>query len=132
MRALGKIDQWEPGTRLDSWLFKIAQNVWFDRARQGRVRGESVDIDSVLELPGDDGRTVTESRMTLSAVSQAMSRLTPDQQVLIGLVCVDGLAYKEAADVLEVPIGTVMSRLARARRILAEAIGAEASDPSTE
>lgn len=121
VRALSKLDQWQTDTRLDSWLYRIAQNIWFDRIRALKVRGTSVDIDDVVDLAGDDGRTVTESRLTLNVVSAAIDRLPPDQKILIVLVCVDGLSYKDAADVLGIPIGTVMSRLARARRTLHEA-----------
>jgi RNA polymerase sigma-70 factor, ECF subfamily len=119
-RALSRLDQWEPGTRLDSWMFRIAQNIWLDQQRSHKVRGDSADIDQAYDIPGDDGRDVVESRLTLKRVSQSIAELPNDQQVLIALVCVDGLSYKEAADILEVPIGTVMSRLARARRALHE------------
>jgi len=121
VRALSKQEQWQVGTRLDSWLYRIAQNLWLDHIRAGKVRGDNVDIDVVENLPGEDGRSITEGRSTLAVVSKAIDRLPPDQKVLIALVCVDGLTYKEAADVLEIPIGTVMSRLARARRALHEA-----------
>lgn len=121
-RALARMDQWEPGTRLDSWMYRIAQNIWLDRGRSRKSRGESVDIDDLPNLQGVDGRDVTESRLTLAAVNVEMRRLTEDQQVLIALVCVDGLSYQEAANVLELPIGTVMSRLARARKALHAAI----------
>lgn len=133
IRALSKQEQWQVGTRLDSWLYRIAQNLWFDRIRAGKVRGDNVDIVSVDNLPGDDGRSIVEDRSTLTVVSRAIDRLPPDQKVLIALVCVDGLTYKEAADVLEIPIGTVMSRLARARRTLHEATRSEpARDNSAE
>lgn len=125
VRALSKLDQWQAGTRLDSWLYRIAQNLWFDRIRAGKVRGDQVDIDSVDNLPGDDGRSITEGRSTLNVVSRAIEQLPPDQKILVVLVCIDGLSYKEAADVLEIPIGTVMSRLARARRALHAATHAE-------
>jgi RNA polymerase sigma-70 factor (ECF subfamily) len=59
-----------------------------------------------------------ESRLTLEAVSTAMAQLPNEQRVLIALVCIDGLSYKQAAEITDVPIGTVMSRLARARREL--------------
>jgi RNA polymerase sigma-70 factor (ECF subfamily) len=61
---------------------------------------------------------VVESRLALDAVGAAMAFLPEEQRVLIGLVCIDGLSYKEAADITGTPIGTVMSRLARARREL--------------
>jgi RNA polymerase sigma-70 factor (ECF subfamily) len=117
-RALSRAEQWEPGTRLDSWMFRIAQNIWLDQRRAHKVRGDAADIDQAYDVAGEDGRVVTESRLTLSEVSRGISELPSDQQVIIALICVDGLSYKEAAEVLDVPIGTVMSRLARARRAL--------------
>jgi RNA polymerase sigma-70 factor (ECF subfamily) len=127
LRALTRIDQWQPGTRLDSWMYRIAQNLWLDRMRANKVRGQSVNIDDVHDLTGTDGRAVTEGRLTLEVVEKAIRRLPEEQQVLIALVCVEGLAYKDAADVLGVPIGTVMSRLARARKALHEMT----NEPST-
>lgn len=115
LRALSKADLWQEGTRLDSWLFRIAQNIWLDRKRAEKSRGETIDMDEILGLAGADGRNVTESRLTLAEVTRGMAQLKPDHQVVLGLVCVDGMSYKEAADVLELPIGTVMSRLSRAR-----------------
>ncbi len=123
VRALANLDKWQEGTRLDSWMFRIAQNLWFDKLRAGQVRGESVDIDTVLDLSGTDGRAVVESRLTLASVVTALDTLADEQRVLIGLVCVEGLSYKEAAEVVGVPMGTVMSRLARARRALSEKLG---------
>lgn len=130
-RALSRADLWQPGTRLDSWMFRIAQNLWRDRIRSLKARGEVSDIDTVSDLIQYDGRIVTEQRLTLSAVEQSIKRLPPDQKVLIALVCIDGLSYKEAAEVLEVPIGTVMSRLARARRALYEAVNGESAPRSS-
>lgn len=121
-RALASIAQWQPGTRLDSWMYRIAQNLWFDKVRARKTRGEVVDIDSFENLSGSDGRDITEHTLTLSRVSHDITRLPHDQQILIGLVCIDGLSYKEAAETLGVPIGTVMSRLARARQSLSASL----------
>lgn len=118
MRALSRVEQWQPGTRLDSWMYRIAQNLWFDRTRARKVRGEQVNVEAAEALTGADGREVVESRLTLQAVSAALGHLPDEQRVLIALVCIDGLSYKEAADITQTPIGTVMSRLARARREL--------------
>ncbi len=125
-RALSRADQWQPGTRLDSWMYRIAQNIWFDQGRAAKVRGELTDLDTIAELSGSDGRTVTENRLTLKSVFETMERLPRDQQVLVALVCVDGLSYKEAAENLNLPIGTVMSRLARARQAIAAAVDGRA------
>jgi RNA polymerase sigma-70 factor (ECF subfamily) len=75
-------------------------------------------VDAVEEMPGLDGRDVTESQLTLEAVDAALQRLPPEQRAVIALVCIEGVSYKEAADVTGVPIGTIMSRLARARQSL--------------
>jgi RNA polymerase sigma-70 factor (ECF subfamily) len=125
-RALSRLNQWEPGTRLDSWMFRIAQNIWLDQRRAQKVRGPAVDIDEMHHVAGEDGREVVERRLTLQEVSKGIAALPSDQQVLVALVCVDGLSYKEAAEVLDIPIGTVMSRLARARRALYGAIDPDA------
>ena len=122
VRALTAKGQWQAGTRLDSWMYRIAQNSWFDQTRARKVRGETVDIDAAAEIAGIDGRDVIEHRQTLSAVSSKLAELPRDQQLLVGLVCLDGLSYKEAAAALDLPIGTVMSRLARARAALAQAL----------
>lgn len=108
-------------------MFRIAQNLWLDRMRAQKVRGEPVDPDTMPEIVGADGRDLTESRLTLEAVKDGIARLPPDQQILIALVCVDGLSYKQTAEIVDVPIGTVMSRLARARRSLHDWINREAT-----
>ncbi len=122
LRALSKASQWQPGTRLDSWMYRIAQNCWFDQMRARKVRGDPVDIDTEISLAGSDGREVVESRQNLALVSAKLASLPRDQQLLVGLVCFDGLSYREAADAMGIPIGTVMSRLSRARQVLAEAL----------
>ena len=117
-RALGRLHQWQPGTRLDSWMFRIIQTTWIDRLRSKRVRSEDQSPDMVELLVGDDGRQVTEARLMLGRVREAIGHLPEDQRSVLVLVAVDGLSYREASDILDVPIGTVMSRLARARRRL--------------
>lgn len=123
-RALTSAAQWQTGTRLDSWMYKIAQNLWFDRKRAAKSRGEVVDVDDAVGLAGSDGRDVTESHLTLQVVAKSIAQLPADQQLVIAHVCVDGLSYKDAAEVLGIPIGTVMSRLARARSALHAAMTA--------
>lgn len=126
MRALSRVDQFEPGTRFDSWMFRIAQNLWLDRLRAQRVRGPTTDPDTIAEIAHTDGRAVVESRLTLESVTRAIAKLPADLQVLIALVCIDGRSYQEASEATGTPIGTVMSRLARARRTLHELMGNDA------
>ena len=116
LRALDRLDQFQPGTRLDSWMFRIVQTTWIDRARQRGRRAEVSDPDRLAGTSdGGLGVRSTESRMVLAQVREAMASLPEDQRVVLALVAIEGLSYKAAAETLDVPIGTVMSRLARAR-----------------
>ncbi len=126
VRALSRLDQWERGSRLDSWMYRIAQNIWFDNIRALKVRGELIDIETAHDLVGDDGRRVADSRIALTELSGIIAKLPPDQRVVIALICIDGLSYKQAAEILEIPMGTVMSRLARARHAIHVATEGEA------
>ena len=120
-KALRASDSWTPGTRLDSWMFRIMQNHWIDERRKHRPH-QSVDEDEHRNIAGDDGGRITEARLTLNTVRNLVEAMPDDQRSVLILVCVEELSYREAADVLEVPIGTVMSRLSRARRALIEAM----------
>jgi RNA polymerase sigma-70 factor (ECF subfamily) len=122
VRALACLDQWRPDTRLDSWMYRIAQNLWIDQLRSEKVRGESIDIATLDDILGCDGRAVTESRLSLLELRECIAQLPSDQRALLTLVCMEGLSYKEAALALDSPAGTVMSRLARARRTLLDAV----------
>ncbi len=99
-------------------MYRIAQNIWLDRMRANKVRGEVVDVEAVAALPGSDGREVTDSQLTLKAVDAALDQLPAEQRAVIALVCIEGVSYKEAAEITGVPMGTIMSRLARARQAL--------------
>jgi RNA polymerase sigma-70 factor, ECF subfamily len=105
-------------------MYRIAQNIWIDRMRARKVRGDVIDVDTATDLIGCDGRQITGGRLTPNVVTRHMQALPPDQQIALTLVSIDGLSYKEAADHLGVPIGTVMSRLARARKALHAAMNA--------
>ncbi len=120
-RALACAGQWRPETRLDSWMYRIAQNLWIDRLRTEKVRGEVIDLAAAGEIFGCDGRAVVESRLSLLELRERIARLPQQQRVLLMLVCMDGLSYKEAAEATHSPAGTIMSRLARARQALQDA-----------
>jgi RNA polymerase sigma-70 factor (ECF subfamily) len=114
-RALGRSEQWEPGTRLDSWIFRIIKNAWIDEVRSRARRAELFAPEEEGEHVGDDTAQAHQQRL---AIQKAISLLSEEHRLAVGLVLVDGLPYKEAADVLEIPVGTLTSRLARARDAL--------------
>jgi len=122
-RALNHRAQWEAGTRLDSWMFRIMKNAWIDEVRARRRSSELIvnqeDIDAV-------GVATKDSHLESIAIRAAMLRLSEEQRLVVGLVLVEGMPYKEAAQVLEIPIGTLTSRLARARERLQELLTEDA------
>lgn len=119
--------RWEPGTRLDSWVFRIMQNAWIDeiraRQRQARVVVAANDEEGLADVQASG------SQADALAVRQAVSRLSEDHRAAVALVLVEGLSYKEAADALGVPIGTLTSRLARAREQLQAMLAPEEPRP---
>jgi RNA polymerase sigma-70 factor, ECF subfamily len=116
-RVLRRSDQLREQSRLDAWIYGIMRNCWTDETRSRRVRRHD-DMDAAANVIGDDGEQVVQGTLTLKAVRQTMAALPAEQRTVLMLVCVDGLRYAEVAEVLGIPIGTVMSRLARARQDL--------------
>ncbi len=121
-RALSKIDHWQAGTRLDSWIFRIARNINIDEARARIRSNEEYYSDAAENAVGEDGRDITENRSTLACIRSAMAQLSEDQRTLVMLVMVEGKSYREAAEKLGIPIGTVMSRIARARHTITQVV----------
>ena len=122
-RALARSHQFEEGTRFDSWMFRIVQTIWIDQLRARGVRKE--DGDAAAERLGtDEPVRRIEARLALAEIRLAVERLPPDQRTTLMLVTVEGLSYKEAAEVAGVPVGTIMSRLARARVALQQQLDA--------
>lgn len=125
VKALDRIEQWRPGTRLDSWMFRILQNLWIDQLRERRGREVAMDPEDLAERAVGDAARENEARIALGEVRREVAKLPPEQRAVLMLVSVEGVSYKEAAEILEIPIGTVMSRLARARLALGRAIEGE-------
>ena len=123
LRALERRAQWQPGSALLSWLFTIEHSIWLNELRSAqRRRTGSLDTEPTL---GDADLLVSptgspEQGLHYRQVVQAVEALPEAQRVVMLLVAVEGLSYREAADVLDIPIGTVMSRLARARATLGQ------------
>ena len=126
-RALKARDQWMPGTRLDSWMMRIVRNCWIDEMRSRARRARTFLPEEEGASVGADSHHEIEARIELHAVDKAMNALPPDQREAIALVLVEGLAYREAADLLDIPIGTLTSRLTRGRQALAQMLQLEAA-----
>ena len=122
-RALARMHQFEEGTRFDSWMFRIVQTIWIDQLRAREVRKENGD-GAEERLGTDEPVRRIEARLALAEIRLAVERLPPDQRTTLMLVTVEGLSYKEAAVVAGVPVGTIMSRLARARVALQQQLDA--------
>jgi RNA polymerase sigma-70 factor, ECF subfamily len=119
-KALARAAQWRPGSRLDSWMFGIMKNAWIDEVRARRRRER-------VHVPEEAGATIGDSSATARdialSVQAAMARLPEDQRLAIALVLVEGLSYKDAAESLGIPMGTLTSRLSRGREALQALLG---------
>lgn len=122
-RALAREHQYEEGTRFDSWMFRIVQTIWIDQIRARDVRKEDADV-AEERLGTDAPVRRIEARLALAEIRRAVDLLPPEQRAVLMLVTVEGLSYKEAAAAAGVPVGTIMSRLARARIALHQQLDA--------
>jgi RNA polymerase sigma factor (sigma-70 family) len=118
-RALKARAQWEPGTRLDAWMMRIVRNCWIDEMRSRTRRARTFVPEEEGEGIGSEAHREIEIRAEMRDVDKAMGSLPPEQREVIALVLVEGLAYREAAELLEIPMGTLTSRLTRGRQALA-------------
>ncbi len=122
-RALRARDQWAPGTRLDSWLYRIMRNLWIDTVRS---RGRKAAFEAPPEAGasvGFDPRPGVEAAIDLGIAMAALDRLPDEQREVVALILVEGLGYRETAELLDLPIGTVSSRLVRGRTALLAMLG---------
>ena len=119
-RALARAAQWRPDAALDKWVFAIARNAWRDELR---ARGRSQHLfapEEAGEMAADRASAQPAQQLELT---MALAALPPDHREVVALVLVEGMSYGEAAELLEVPVGTVTSRLARARATLQAHLG---------
>nr|WP_070959856.1 RNA polymerase sigma factor [Hyphomonas sp. Mor2] len=117
-RALAKAKSYNPAFKIETWVFKIIQNYWTDQMRKRARRGTTVDIDQAYSLMGEDGRHSAETRDLSFKARLAIEQLPEEHRSVVALILVSGESYKDAAEILGVPVGTVMSRLYRARQTL--------------
>jgi RNA polymerase sigma-70 factor, ECF subfamily len=119
-RALARAHQLRPDAALAAWVFGILRHAWIDELR-ARARSERVFApEESGQNVGDAGQGAQAERLS---VQDAMARLPQDQRLAVALVLIEGLSYKEAAHAMDVPIGTLTSRLARAREALQAMLG---------
>ncbi len=117
-RALRARQQWEPGTRLDSWLYRIMRNLWIDTAR-ARNRKERYEAPAEeVQFVGHDPREAIDASLELKRAMAAMEGLPDEQREVVALILIEGFGYREVSEMLGMPIGTVSSRLVRGRMAL--------------
>lgn len=130
-RALTRSEQWQTGTRLDSWMYRIVQTIWLNRIDSQKSRNRHLSMLSASMEPIYDGQVQIESRLTLERVREYVWQMPEDQRTVLLLIAVEGLSYKEASEVLGVPVGTITSRLGRARialRVFTSGLGGTETD----
>lgn len=118
-RAMDRLHLWRPGSNMRVWLMAIMHNLHINDAKRRSARPDQVSLSAShenlrSEPPGQD------TPLMLRDMNQALNQLPDDQRHVILLIGLEGLEYAEAADVLDIPIGTVMSRLGRGRKSMRE------------
>ena len=121
VKALARYHQWDPAQPLDGWVFRIARNHWFSELRKRQVRTGQGQVDAA-DTPELSVAPEGEARLAAAEVENHVSALPADLSTVLLLVCAEGYSYKEAASLLDIPIGTVMSRIYRARKILSTSL----------
>jgi RNA polymerase sigma-70 factor (ECF subfamily) len=122
-RALRSRDQWQLGTRLDSWSYRIMRNLWIDTARAQSRRSSREAPEQEGLAVGDDPRDAMDAAVDLKRVMGAMGRLPDEQREIVALILIEGFGYREVSEMLGLPIGTVSSRLVRGRTALLAMVG---------
>ncbi len=123
LRALSRLDQWQAGTNLGRWVAKIMESIWFNELRKQRQRGEQ-------ELPEPDMvlapsfEAQVESQLMISDIRRACATLSDEDFTLMTKIHAYGYTYREIADELDLPIGTVLSRVSRAKTLIKNAMEA--------
>ena len=124
-RAWNKFHLWRPGSDLRAWLFTIMHNVFVNQARRRRYEIEQ----SMDELPAVAVRATQGEQLELRDVDRALRNLPTEQREVVLLVAVEQLTYEEVGHALSIPIGTVMSRLSRARERMRQSLGGQPAVP---
>ncbi|KJS08811.1 MAG: RNA polymerase sigma 70 [Gammaproteobacteria bacterium BRH_c0] len=105
---------------LIKWCFRVCRNLWIDEYRSRKIRQVAANDPELIDSQVTDGAQAIYDNISLHEVNRAMDRLPDQQRAIIALVALEGMSYKDVAATLQIPLGTVMSRLARARVSLSE------------
>lgn len=105
---------------LTKWAFRVCRNLWIDEYRSQKVRQEATQKPELQLHDIVDGEKVMTNQLTIQQVQKALAQLPEDQKSILTLIAVEDLSYKEVAELLDIPVGTVMSRLSRARKAMAK------------
>ena len=124
-RALTRLAHVRAGSRLDSWLYRIIYTRWIDKMRRGKTRAAKLVVLADAGRSDGTGKEMGDYLDTAMDIQKAFDTLPAENQAAISLVSVEGYSYEEAASVLNVPVGTVASRVARARTILGKFLAYE-------
>lgn len=122
-KAFKSFDQFHAGTRFDSWIFRICRTVWIDMIRSRNRRSSHEAPAELAETIGYDPTSATEAVIDLARAQAVMQRLPDEQREVVALILIEGFGYRETAEILDQPIGTVSSRLARGRQALLALLG---------
>ena len=119
-KALRRWQQYQPGTEFERWMYRLCRNHWIDTMRTEKISDElNDDIMVASDVENPEQQALTQA--ALGQMQTHFNALSEGLRMALYLVAVEGRSYQEAADILDIPAGTVMSRLARARKQLAEA-----------
>jgi RNA polymerase sigma factor (sigma-70 family) len=119
-RALINKAKFDRDTHIEAWLIRVARNIWLDQLRRQKVRTAGVDPEVYGRIHAIAGFSGAQERMEVGDAMRVFDELPSGQKEVAALVLIEGFSYQEAAAALEIPVGTVMSRLSRARTMLAE------------
>jgi RNA polymerase sigma-70 factor, ECF subfamily len=122
-RAIARRHLWYGGSSLRPWLFRILRNLHANGIRARRARPAPEPLDAAERVPGEEGPQSV--RVALREMEEALLRLSGEQREVVLMVALTGMSYQDCAAALGVPIGTVMSRLARGRERLRQMLEGE-------
>lgn len=127
-QALAHLDQFQDGTRLDSWMYRVVQNVFFNRCAQASVAERKRHLLAEPDTVPVSTEQALDANRQLTQVMTVIRQMPEHYRMVLVLVTIEGLSYQEVAQTLQIPMGTVTSRLARARALVVEQC--QAANPS--